>query len=239
MNRRGIVTGLVLVAALVAAGTEAIAQPLGTFRWRYAPYCNVVTLSVVQQGPVFVVSGFDDNCGAGNASSVTGTAFLNPNGGIGIGLTTVAPSGASATSSIEVSPATLSGSWSDSEGNSGSFTFGPQLPAPGAMRPSASGPSGLTEIRAGTAVTLQPRRCYAIFAYGVGSLSDAGRLVTGYLRDASGHAIVNNAFVMVPGTVNLTSQGGTLGYVVGCNLSSLPQQLPAGWQLVSKAFTLP
>lgn len=240
MRKRGLVTGIGLcVAVLLGAAEYASGQPLGTFRWQYSPYCNVVTLSVVQQGSVFVLSGFDDNCGAGDGSSATGTAFFNPDGGVGIGLTTIATVGANVSSAIQISPASLSGTWSDNEGNSGNFTFSPPVPASGSARPGASGPAGLTSIQQGTAVTLQPRRCYAIFAYGVGALGDAGRLVTGFLRGSGGQAIVNNNFVMVPGTVNLTSQGGTLGYVVACNLSSGAQDLPSGWTLVTKSFTLP
>ncbi len=240
MSKRAFATGIGLCVAVFLGATEyASGQPLGTFRWQYSPFCNVVTLSVVQQGSVFVLSGFDDNCGAGSASSATGTAFFNPNGGVGIGLTTIASGGVNVSSTIQISPASLSGTWSDSQGNSGNFTFSPPVPATGSARPVATGPAGLTTISQGTAVTLEPRRCYAIFAYGIFGVGEAGRLVTGFLRGSGGQAIVNNAFVMVPGTVNLTSQGGTLGYVLACNLSPGPQNLPSGWQLVTKSFVLP
>lgn len=229
---------VLFVAMFLGTIGSASAQPVGTFRWQFSPYCNVVTVSIVQQGPIYVLSGVDDNCGTGNASSASGTAFINPNGGVGIGLTTVTTTGINLTSSIQISPATLSGTWSDSDGNSGNFTFSPAVPAAGPPRPT-SGPNRLGRISQGTAVTLLPGRCYAIFAYGVGGVGDAGRLVTGFLRGSGGQAIVNNEFMMVPGTVNLTSQGGTLGYVQACNLSGAAQTLPAGWTLVTKAFTLP
>lgn len=41
----------------------ATAQPLGTFRWQLQPYCNVLTLNVVQGG-VYTLDGTDDRCGA-------------------------------------------------------------------------------------------------------------------------------------------------------------------------------
>ncbi len=231
--------GMVLAITLALDAADASAQSLGTLRWQYSPYCNVVTLSVVQQGPVFVVSGFDDNCGNGNGSSVTGTAFVNPNGAIGMGLTTITVGGANLSTTVQVSPATGSGPWSDSQGHSGTFTFSPTVPASGSLRPGGATPTGMTTISQGTAVSLDAGRCYAIFAYGVGGPADAGRLITGFLRSSGGAAIVNNAFVMVPGTVNPTSQGGTLGYVLACNVSSGVQTLPAGWTLATKTFALP
>jgi hypothetical protein len=233
-TRRGVLCVAMVLGAIGSAG----AQPIGTFRWQFSPFCNVITVSVVQQGSIFVLSGVDDNCGAGDASSVTGTAFFNPDGGVGMGLTIVANTGVNLTSSTQISPATFSGTWTDSDGNSGTFTFSPPIPAGGAPRPTTT-VNRLTTISQGTAVSLLPGRCYAIFAYGVGAVGDAGRLVTGFLRGSGGQAIVNNAFMMVPGTVNLTSQGGTLGYVQACNLSSSAQTLPAGWTLVTRSFTLP
>jgi hypothetical protein len=230
--------GLLALVMTMGGIASADAQPIGTFRWQFSPFCNVISVSVVQQGSVFVLSGVDDNCGAGDASSVTGTAFFNPDGGVGMGLTIVATTGVNLTSSVQISPATFSGTWTDSDGNNGTFTFSPSIPASGTPRPAGS-PNRLVTISQGTAVSLLPGRCYAIFAYGVGAVGDAGRLVTGFLRGSGGQAIVNNAFMMVPGTVNLTSQGGTLGYVQACNLSTGVQILPAGWTLVTRAFTLP
>ena len=231
-------TGVALGASFLSGASNLEAQALGTFRWQLSPLCNVVTLNVVQQGPVFVLSGFDDGCGQSNPASATGTAFFNPNGAIGMGLTVITTGGGAVTYSIQLDPGTLSGTWVDSSGATGTFAFSPAVPAQGSPRPQFFGP-GIRTISPGTAVTLEPRACYAIFAYGVGAVGDAGRLVTGFLRSINGQAIVNNQFVMLPGTVNLTSPGGTLGYVLGCNLASTPQTLPAGWQIVTRAFTLP
>lgn len=52
------------------------AQTLGTFRFQLQPYCNVVTLTIVQQGAQYQLTGTDDQCGAG-PRAVTG-AFPNP-----------------------------------------------------------------------------------------------------------------------------------------------------------------
>ena len=47
--RSTLVTGLATLAALIVA-VAAEAQSLGTFRWQLQPYCNVITVTVVQDG---------------------------------------------------------------------------------------------------------------------------------------------------------------------------------------------
>ena len=87
---------VVLAAIIVGFGLApaASAQPLGSFRWQLQPYCNVITLAVVQQGGQYQLDGTDDQCGAAQAASVRGMAFQNLNGTIGFGLTIVtAPGG--------------------------------------------------------------------------------------------------------------------------------------------------
>src|SRR5687767_15656952 len=71
----------------------AMAQPLGTFRWQLLPYCNVLTLNVIQQGGIYTLDGTDDGCGAAHAASAAGIAFLNPNGTVGFGIASVLPNG--------------------------------------------------------------------------------------------------------------------------------------------------
>ena len=79
----------------VLAPALAFAQTIGRFRWQLHPYCNVVTLTVTLNSGVYTLDGFDDQCGAAQRASVAGTAFLNPDGSVGIGLAIVtAPSGA-------------------------------------------------------------------------------------------------------------------------------------------------
>src|SRR5262245_65437414 len=94
MTRAVVTLAVLMVGALVAADAVQ-AQPLGAFRWQQEPYCNVITLSIVQVAGVYQLNGFDDECGAAARSAVTGTAFLNPDGTIGMGLTVVPAGGVS------------------------------------------------------------------------------------------------------------------------------------------------
>lgn len=119
---------LFALGLLVLTAAGASAQPVGTLRWQLQPYCNVVTLNITSQGAVFTLDGFDDQCGAAQRASVVGTAFLNPDGSVGIGLNTVlAPGAAFVHLEASISVASLGGPWRDSAGNSGTFA-----PTPGA-----------------------------------------------------------------------------------------------------------
>jgi len=113
------------------------AQPLGSFSWQLQPYCNVVTMTAVQQGAIYTLDGFDDQCGAGQRAPVTGVATPNPDGSVGFGLTVIAsPSGAPVHVAARITLAALSGTWSDSTGASGTFAFGAR--AGGPTRPPAA-----------------------------------------------------------------------------------------------------
>lgn len=125
-------TSLVLtavVACWLAAPAEA--QPLGTFRWQLQPYCNVITLTVVQQGGQYQLDGTDNHCGAMQAGSAVGLAFFNPNGSIGFGLTVVTAPGGTPVHVEATIDTSLSGTWRDSAGNSGTFAFTPAGIVPG------------------------------------------------------------------------------------------------------------
>jgi hypothetical protein len=131
--------GLATLAALSVAAAAG-AQPLGTFRWQLQPYCNVVTVVVTQVGGVYRVEGTDDQCGASSRASVIGTAFQNPNGSIGLGLNIVAaPGGTAAPVDATIGLATLSGTWRDGAGLSGTFAFTPGASTGGGPRPAAAG----------------------------------------------------------------------------------------------------
>jgi hypothetical protein len=122
--------------ALILAASSAAAQPVGTFRWQLQPNCNIVTLSVTQQGEVYTLDGFDDQCGAATRASVVGTAFLNADGAVGIGLTTVlAPGGTPVHIDARIDLASLGGPWRDSAGNSGTFVLTPGAGTGGPLRP--------------------------------------------------------------------------------------------------------
>jgi len=133
-------TRLTRVLALLALGLipdAASAQSLGTFRWQLQPFCNVITVLVTQIGAVYRLEGTDDRCGAGaDQASVIGTAFLNPDGSIGFGLNIVStPEGRPAPLTAEISLATLSGTWRDGGGSTGSFVFTPGAGTGGSPRP--------------------------------------------------------------------------------------------------------
>lgn len=115
------VSALSLLAFSLHDPRVAGAQVMGTYRWQTQPYCNVVTLTIVQQGPAFQLSGSDDLCGAGTAP-VTGTAVVAA-GGVGMGLAVALPNGRVAHLSTTVSVANFAGTWTDSDGNTGPFAF--------------------------------------------------------------------------------------------------------------------
>ena len=144
---------IVIITALSVVAT-ADAQPLGTYRWQQLPYCNVITLNVVQSGSIYQLDGFDDQCGGATPrASVVGTAFLNPDGTVGMGLAIVtAPSGTPLQVSASLNPISITGGWKDTNGNTGAFIFTPGAPLPGGPRPAprAVFPMGLSA--AGTTI---------------------------------------------------------------------------------------
>jgi hypothetical protein len=135
MNRRVVVVSMVLLAMAALVVPAALAQPIGTFRWQFAPYCNVVTLYAVQQpNSVIALSGTDDQCGDPVTAAAAGTAHLNPNGTISVSLTVTRPDGIVFSSTAEVNLVTGLGPWKDDASNSGTFQINPPSPATGARR---------------------------------------------------------------------------------------------------------
>lgn len=127
----GLTAGLMLAVA-----AEVGAQSLGTFTWQQQPYCNLITVNVVQQGNVYQLDGYDDQCGATTRASVTGMAFPNPDGTIGIGLTVVTSvSAAPLHLSAALTLPSVSGTWKDSTGTSGAFVYYAGGAASGTARP--------------------------------------------------------------------------------------------------------
>ncbi|MEZ5289365.1 MAG: hypothetical protein R2712_32105 [Vicinamibacterales bacterium] len=122
------------------------AQVLGVFRWQMQPYCNLVTFTVIQQGPAYQLTGSDDLCGAPQVAPATGTATLNPNGTISLGFDVVVPSGAAAHVSATVHLSNVSGTWSDADGNSGGFAFNPPG-VTGSPRPAPSRSVAITSAQ--------------------------------------------------------------------------------------------
>jgi len=126
----------VLMMLLVGWIEVASAQPLGTFRWQQQPYCNVLTLNVVQAGAVYQLDGYDDQCGAQTRASVVGIAFQNPDGTIGMGLTVVTtPGGTPLHLDATLTLPTVSGTWRDSSGATGGFVLNNGAVTSGSTRP--------------------------------------------------------------------------------------------------------
>ncbi|MCC6987690.1 MAG: hypothetical protein IT181_01745 [Acidobacteria bacterium] len=133
---------------LLASALPLHAQSLGTFSWRLQPFRNIVTVNIVQAGSIYPVDGPDDLCGAAPRAAVTGVAFINPNGTVGLGMSVVLPAGPAplqVTATIDLSG---NGTWQDSGGHSGSFLLG-GAPA-GSPRP-VSGPVFTAGLSAGGA----------------------------------------------------------------------------------------
>lgn len=140
MARRPFSTLALVALPLGILTSTASAQPLGTFRWQLQPYCNIVTVNVVQSGGVYTLDGWDDQCqwmgGLAPRAPLVGTATLNPDGTIGLGLQIVtAPAGGTVHVSASLVLPSLTGSWRDSTGLGGTL-----LPTSGAGVPAASRP---------------------------------------------------------------------------------------------------
>lgn len=137
------VVTLGLLIALIGP-VIAAAQPLGTFRWRTEPFCNVLNLTVTRNGAAFTLDGFDEQCGGNPRLPVHGTAVPQPNGTITLGISVVTAPGSPVPVNLEavISLATVSGTWRDSAGSSGAFTFNPAGTS-GGPRPGATSSSAL------------------------------------------------------------------------------------------------
>lgn len=131
-----------VTAALVAATLHASdARAQGPFSWQFSPFCNVLTVTASQRGEVFDLSGSDNNCGTGTRSGASGTAFFNPDGSIAMSLTIVSSTGVPRNLTVQLNSSTLSGPWTDSSGNTGTFVFNPLSPT-GSPLPAPTLPQG-------------------------------------------------------------------------------------------------
>lgn len=126
-----------LALAGMAGAASADAQTLGTFRWQLRPYCNVLTVTVTAVEGTYRLEGTDDQCGgAADKASAIGTAFPNPDGTIGFGLTIVAtPGGIPVHVDAALAPGQFNGTWRDSAGGRGDFVLTPGAGSGGNARP--------------------------------------------------------------------------------------------------------
>lgn len=169
---RPTVAALVL-SSLVLVPLAADAQVIGTFHWRTEPYCNTLTLTVTQNLGVFTLDGFDEQCGGNPRLPVHGIAVPQPNGTITIGLSVVNNPGSLVPVNLEavISPATVNGTWRDSAGSNGAFTFNPQGTSGGPRPGAISGGGGTIP----TAISLLSDGGFrAEGTFGVGNIPDSG-----------------------------------------------------------------
>ncbi len=117
-------TFVFVLLAYCFLSSSAEAQVIGTFRWQFQPYCNVVTFMVEQRGGAYLLTGSDNQCG-GAPSPALGTAILNPDGTVGLGLSVVSPTASISTIKATVSLTSFSGVWRDQDGQSGALVFSP------------------------------------------------------------------------------------------------------------------
>lgn len=201
-----IVFRIALIAmAMVLAGTSASAQVFGTFPWQMQPYCNTVTLSLINSATGFTVEGVDDHCGAANKGSAVGTASFNANGNITFSFTIVAaPAGRAVHVSAIVSPANGSGTWTDSMGGSGLFAF---YGATGGLSPRPTPPS-LMDVRfKASALNSQALPVGTTTATGWNEITNVGGGV--YDVGTGGFTVPTDGVYMISTTVGLTGGGAT------------------------------
>ncbi|MCC7126393.1 MAG: tail fiber domain-containing protein [Acidobacteria bacterium] len=124
------------VALTCVVAPAASAQSLGTFSWQLAPFCNVITVQVTQQGSTYTLDGYDTQCGAATRATATGMAVLNPSGSVQIGVAIVTSPGAAPVHvDATIDFASLGGPWTDSLGHTGSFVYTPGGVGTGSPRP--------------------------------------------------------------------------------------------------------
>lgn len=234
--RVGMVAGVVFAAAV--APDRAQAQTLGTFRWQTQPYCNVLSLTVTQDGGQYRLDGTDDQCGAPRKAGAVGLGFPNPDGSIGFGLTVVTtPGGTPVHLDAVLSPATLGGSWRDSTGATGAWTFTPAAATGGNPRPAprvvfpaglSAGNATVTNVAAPVADTDAATKAYV----------DAGIATNATADRAFARGLATRALHIGP--YSMVAVGGTtvLPQALGCvslnqgSLASIDVPVPRGAVLI-------
>lgn len=163
---------VLIVTVAAATANTAHAQSLGTFTWQLQPFCNRLTVNVTQNGAIYTLDGYDDQCGAPQRAPLVGLAAPNPDGTLGLGFhIATSPGGKTVSVEARISLATIDGPWTDSAGNSGTLALngtatGSARPAPtvpgatiavGSIPGSALAPGavGTTQIAVGAVTSAQ------------------------------------------------------------------------------------
>lgn len=147
---RRVLLTLVVGVSFLAAVPVSEAQPLGSFTWQLQPYCNRVTLTVTQNGAVYTLDGFDNQCGGSKRAAVVGLATPSPDGTISFGFMMVEPGGRPAYVEAQITLPSLGGTWNDGAGHSGAFVFGGDSGGPARPTPA---PGDITGVSAGAGLS--------------------------------------------------------------------------------------
>jgi len=133
---------LALLALFTPIPAEAQTQTLGTFSWQMEPYCNTLTLTVVQDQAGIRLQGTEDLCEAIYApQAVEGSAVLDATGVARVGLNTGVAGGSSLEGTrifASIDTATLNGSWADDAGRTGALVWVSSPRNPGVQRGGAA-----------------------------------------------------------------------------------------------------
>lgn len=118
---------------LFAAAAPADAQSLGTFRWQLEPFGAVLNLNVVQQGSIYLLNGFEEQCDNPSLPA-WGVAVPQANGSVMLGITTITSGGNGLHTRASINLSDFSGGWQDNANQTGAFTFNPGVFCPNGPR---------------------------------------------------------------------------------------------------------
>ena len=150
-----------VLSLFLFGGGAASAQSLGSFTWQLQPFCNRLTVTVTQNGSIYTLDGYDDQCGAPQRAPLVGMATPNPDGSIGLGFhVATSPGGKTVSVEARISLATVGGPWTDSAGNSGTLVLNGSAAGSARPAPSAAPPWGsvLQATGSGAGVGLTVRK---------------------------------------------------------------------------------
>ena len=186
--------------------TPVQAQSLGTFTWQLQPFCNKLVVTVTQNGAIYTLDGYDDQCGALQRAPMVGLGTPNPDGSIGFGLHIVTvPGGRAVQVDARISIATIGGPWADSAGNSGTLVLNGA--AAGAARPAPT--------VSGSVIAVGSVPATAIANGAITTTQIANNTVTS--ANTSNEPGVNSSFVNATAAVT----GATASY------ANVPMRVPA------------
>ena len=149
VRARALVVGLLAAAGSVPAMSAGQpAESLGTFRWQLQPYGSVLNLTVVQQGSIYLLDGFEAQCGGNASLPVSGVAIAQANGTVMIGVTSINEQGRGLHTRATINTSDFNGSWSDNAGNTNqTFLFNPGNTCPGGPRTGPTSPDQLQTLQ--------------------------------------------------------------------------------------------